>query len=125
MRVSIEHTERQEGMFRKTTYYVVHCKVDFSQEELEIIKQRKLEKTIVMERPVHAHIKNKDRFEGAFNLSISGLMSSSHANGEQYVCATPQDAKMYEAELIEQLKLLNAFIYENVQVEEKSQTFEL
>ncbi len=54
MRVSIEHTEKKTGLIRKKTHYCVTCKVNFSEEEKQIIKQRDLGETVVLERPYNS-----------------------------------------------------------------------
>lgn len=59
--------------------------------------------------------------EELFNLRISKLVSGA----DSYTVATPMEAKQYEAELTQQLKLLKQYIEENADVGEKSTTFEL
>lgn len=107
MRVSITHGEKKTGLIMKKTFYTVLVQVEFSQEELAVIKQRKLEKTIVMERPWPAHM---GEMSGNYNLSIGSLVSNLTTETN---FTTPVEAKQYEAELTNKLRALKEFLTDN------------
>lgn len=122
MRVSINHDEVSHGVFKKTIYHQVEVKVDFSEEELAIIKQNNLEDTIVLERTNTAYLKYDEELADIYPLKISDLMSK---HSDIHALDTPLEAKQYEASLTEALQQLKAYIEENAEVETKSTTFEL
>jgi len=124
MRVNIDHSERQTGLLKKTTYHDISCKITFSDEEKQIIKQRELGDLIVMERDLPAD-RNPAKYENReyiFNLLLKDLTKGV---ADVYTVATPLDAKNYDADLKEQLKLLKQYIDGNTEIEEKSSAFEL
>ena len=138
MRVQIEHKTETKGLLRKTTFHIVALTVEFSDEEKAIVRERKLERTVILERDVPANVDEdkhaergllakvvtaavKGRDANHFHLTIGKLL-----NGvDQYALATPLEAKEYEAELAEVLAKLKAYIMENAGVEQKSSSFEL
>jgi hypothetical protein len=127
MRVSIEHREKTSGLFMKTTQYEVLTRVDFSDEELAIIRHRKLEKTIVLERsPDRRHASKFSQQElvelaTEWHLKISSLMKR---NPDVHTLDTPIEAKQYEQELTDALRQLKAYIEGNAAVAGAT-TFEL
>jgi hypothetical protein len=138
MRVNIEHKTETKGLLRKTTFHIVALAVDFSDEEKAIIKERKLEHDVVLERDVPANVDEekhaergllakvvtaavKGRDANHFHLTIGKLL-----NGvDLYALATPLEAKEYEAELKERLTSLKGYIMGNAGIEEKTSSFEL
>lgn len=123
MKVDINHREETSGWLSKKTYYVVDLTVTFSEEELAIIKQRKLEGDIVIERGIPA---NQDpgkfkNIEDVFNLSIGKLTRGT----DSYAFSSPRDAKEYEAEIHDIMPKLKQHIMDNAEIEEKSTSFEL
>jgi hypothetical protein len=122
MRVSIEHSEKTEGLIFKTKYFHVKLKVEFSNEERAIIQQRKLEKDIIMERnpPADVKVKPGDNLN-IFDLTIGKLAKRGE---DTYVVATPLEAKSYEGELVQRLQVLKAHIMENASTG-TSKSFEL
>lgn len=123
MRVSIDHGETTTGLFAKKTHYTVSVTVQFSEEEKQIIRQRKLEKSIVLERsiPSDRDPRKFDGIEDVFNLTIHKLMGGT----DTYTLETPLEAKEYDEVLRAGLQDLKAFIVGNESVEEKSSSFEL
>lgn len=122
MKVDIAHEERTKGLVFKKTLYGVRCSVTFSEEEQQIINQRKLKKRIVMRRPLSADL-DEEKYAGRedlFFLDIGDLMKRS----DIYYLTAPSDAKEYEADLIGQLQELKAFLDGNAEVAE-SKSFEL
>jgi len=121
MRVSIEHGTETSGMFKKTTYYTVAVKVDFTEEEAAILNKAELGDHIVMERelpanrvdigdPNHWHLRLKHLPDPKKNL---------------YVLKTTGEAQAYEEELKEAMQIVKQAIdaHRDVKVENKS--FEL
>lgn len=102
MRVSIENHTVRKGLVLKTTYYAVDCTVHFSHEETQIIRQRKLETSVLLERRP-ATAKTDDRDE-KFTLCVSHLVRGT----DRFLTANPGQAKIYQENLLaalEQLKL--------------------
>lgn len=125
MRVTINHVEKTSGFLKKTTYYVVVCRVDFTEEEKHIIKERKLGWTVVLPRPKPCNEKPDEyRDENFYNLII-GTLNSSDKFPDEYALATPSEAKEYEHRLTEALKVTKEFIMNNAEIEQKATTFEL
>lgn len=107
MQVSISHDEYSTGLIFKKKWPQVTVRVIFNEEEKSIIRERKLEKIIVMERGWPAHM---GAMPGDFNLSIGGLLKN---NLTEYTLETVYLAKQYEIELTERLKRLKEFLDEN------------
>ncbi len=124
MRVNIEHTEDSRGIFKKTTYYVVTIKVDFSDEELHIIKDQDIEDLVVLERNTPASLidKNFDDEAGYWDLKIKSLMLK---DGSSHDFHTVGEAKQYATALEEAMPRLKDYISANAGIDETSKTFEL
>jgi hypothetical protein len=123
MRVSIDHGEKTEGLVFKKNYYTVTTKVEFGEEEKQIIKQRKLSGFTVLKRPVPA---NQDPrkvvgIEDIYDLRISKLVDGV----DVYYLATVGEAKAYEADVKAALVQLKAFLQDNAGIDKKSTSFEL
>jgi hypothetical protein len=122
MRVAIEHKPKTTGFFfKKDTFHAVILTVNFSEEELAIIKLRRLEETTILERECPAHMEDRGG-ENIYDLRIEHLVKG---RPDEYVLATPQDAKLYEEALKDKLTTLKSYIMENKEVEAKTSTFEL
>ena len=134
MRVELEHVEKTVGFLSRQRLHGVRLTVQFSEEELHIIENRKLQSTIVAERPPSADLRLRESDytlnrngdvvlcnPEEFFLHIYDLM----AGGETYWVETPADAKLYEEILTEQLPRLKEFIAENEGVTEKKKILEL
>lgn len=123
MKVSIEHGEKAEGFIRKTTYYTVTTTVEFSEEEKAIMAKSKLDKKVLMNRPIPAN-QNPAKFKGmedVFDLSMYKLLKGP----DVYFFDNVADAKAYEEELKEALGNLKRAITANAGIEKKSTSFEL
>jgi len=117
MRVSFDHKEISKGLFKKKVVVEVLTTVQFSDEELDIIKNRKLKDFVVFKRDPDVVV--ADRFSndkpyldslieaGNFTLTIGKLMSG---KPDSYTCPSPVHAKNYEQELTAKLKELKDFI---------------
>ena len=123
MRVTIEHEEIKVGMFRKKTYHEVQLTVHFSEEENQIIIDNELRETVILEREPQATVSGAtEGLDDIFHLHIRQLLEG---KTEKYALNTPLEAKEYAEKLTEHVKLLKQFLDENMDVGEKSTTFEL
>ncbi|MEM6913753.1 MAG: hypothetical protein AAF511_07225 [Pseudomonadota bacterium] len=141
MKVTINHVQKTTGMIRKTTHHGVAVKVEFNTEELTVIRERRLERDVVVERGYSsdvsdsAALRSENRSLGGklLKAAVSGADSmSTHLTvtklmkGEDvYFHPTPVEAKEYEALLKEGLVTLKAWIEGNAEVEKETATFEL
>lgn len=115
MHVSFDHKEISHGLFRKKIYTRVYTTVQFSDEELAIIKNRKLKDFVIWKREPSSDDNNslpqeeiEARIEaGTYTLTIGNLMKGKR---DEYTCASPAHAKNYEQELTAKLKELKDFI---------------
>ena len=110
MRVSITHHTIRKGLLFKKTYHEVHLTVAFTHEEKQIIKQRGLLKTkLVDRRPADA--KNDARDE-KFELRVEHLMDG---RTDRFLCATPSKSKIYEEELLAVMQQMKLWLSDNAE----------
>jgi len=107
MRVSIEHSTEKRGLIFRTTYYSVNCTVHFSHEETQIIRQRKLEASVLLERRP-ATAKTDDRDE-KFTLTVAHLVRGT----DRFLTANPGAAKIYQEDLLAALEQLKSWVMVN------------
>lgn len=124
MKIDIEHREETSGWINKKTYYVVDLRITFSEEEMQIVKQRKLENVVILERGVPAN-RDRSKFRGMEDVFDLRIGKFARGESDSYAFATPLEAKEYDAELREKLPELKSFIMENAEIEQKSDSFEL
>ncbi len=110
MRIKIEHEEVRTGFPFKTTFYEVHLTADFTHEEKQIIRQRGLEDHLLIER-VPADAREDDDPEW-FALRVGHLFER---KPDRFRCKTPSDAKIYEANLIECMQMMKAWLDDNAE----------
>ena len=110
MRVSISHHTVRKGFILKTTYYEVHLSVAFTHEEKQIIRQRGLLKTKLLDRRP-ANAKNDARDE-KFELRVEDLMNQ---KVDRFLCATPSKAKIYEEALLDTLGQMKRWLDDNAE----------
>lgn len=104
MRVAIDHCTIVKGLLFKTTYYAVDLSVAFTHEETQIIRQRKLEKTVLLERrPATAKVDDRD---DKFTLTVGRLQHGP----DRFLAATPAHAKLYQEELLAALNELKGWL---------------
>lgn len=117
MDVSIEPVEKREGLILKKSFYYVYVTVDFTHEQLAIIKARKLGDTVILERDPPANLKLRpDDPTHLWHLTINKLIKN---KPEAHVFASPLEAKIYEEELEDKLRILKSFIEGNAEVGSK------
>ena len=110
MRISIEHHTIRKGLLFKTTYYEVHLTVAFTHEEKQIIRQRNLLKTkLVDRRPATAKVDDRDE---KFELRVEHLMDG---RTDRFLCATPSKAKIYEDNLLAMLSQMKLWLDDNAE----------
>ncbi len=110
MRVSITHHTIRKGLLFKKTYHEVHLTVAFTHEEKQIIKQRGLLKTkLVDRRPADA--KNDARDE-KFELRVEHLMDGKM---DRFLCATPSKSKIYEENLLAVMQQMKLWLSDNAE----------
>lgn len=119
MKVTIEHSQQKTGVFNKINHYIVHVKVELSEEETRIITDMGLQGQVILEstHPSHTNGKSTD----LHRLTFGDLM-----RGDDY-WSSPilSNAKVYEVELIEALKKAKNFLNVNATLPETPKTFEL
>lgn len=100
MKVNFEHSSVTKGMLRKTTYPVVTVTVDFTAEELALIKREKYQDHVITETvPVNARA---DRNEQIYYCYVKTLMKGSY----EFMCENNVDAKYFEELMLDSLKNL-------------------
>ena len=108
MRISIKHNTIRQGLLFKTTYYEVRLTVLFTHEEIQIIRQRKLMKTKLLDRrPATAKVDDRD---DKFELTVGGIVNG---KTDRFLCATPSASKIYEERLLDTLQQLKLWISDN------------
>ncbi|WP_421702327.1 hypothetical protein [Aliiroseovarius sp.] len=110
MRISIDHHTLRKGWLFKTTFYEVHLSVAFTHEEKQIIRQRGLLKTkLVDRRPANARVDDRDE---KFELRVEHLMDG---RVDRFLCATPSQAKIYEEDLLAVLAQMKLWLDDNAE----------
>lgn len=113
MRVSIKHETVQKGLLFKTTYYAVDLVVHFTHEETQIIRQRKLGNSVLLQRrPATAKVDDRDE---KFTLQVSHLTQGP----DRFLTATPAAAKLYQQELLTALQELKEWLSFNAETGDK------
>ena len=110
MRVSISHHTVSKGWLFRKAYHEVHLSIALSHEEKQVIKQRGLLKTKLLDRrPADARTDDRDE---QFELHVSDLMNE---RVDRFLCATPAKAKIYEDDLLQVMKQMKAWIGDNTE----------
>lgn len=110
MRVSVSHHTVTKGRLFKKTYYEVQLSIALSHEEKQVIKQRGLTKTKLLDRrPADARTDDRDE---QFELRVSDLLNG---RVDRFLCATPAKAKIYEEDLLEVVTQMKAWIGDNTE----------
>ena len=138
MKVDIRHVEKSQGLIFRKTLYGVTVAVSFNEEEKQIIRQRGIEREIVLDRDAPADVDAKKHAERGLvrkiaTAAVKGIDANHFAltfgklmNGpDTYFHRTLVDAKMYEEDLREALVVAKAYITESAGIEQKSDSFEL
>ena len=115
MRVSITHQMVRRGFVLKKTFYEVHLRVAFTHEEKQIIRQRNLLQSKLMDRRP-ADAKN-DAGDEKFELRVAHLMDEKL---DSFLCATPSQAKIYEDNLLDVLAEMKLWITDNAEIADRT-----
>ncbi|MCR8551155.1 hypothetical protein M4578_25345 [Salipiger sp. P9] len=111
MRISISHVAIRKGWLFKTTYYAVDLSVAFTHEETQIIRQRNLLKTKLLDRrPATARVDDRDE---KFELRVEHLLTR---QPDRFLCATPSKAKIYEDALLATLGQMKLWLEDNAEI---------
>lgn len=138
MKVDIKPVEKSKGMVFKKTLHGVELSVQFSSEELAIIEERKLARTILLERGAPADV-NAEKHEnrGVARVLATAVVSGRDANhfhltfgklmngSDTYFFDTPVEAKMYIDELKTEILPLAKNYLEGNKETANSDSFEL
>ena len=92
------------------TFYEVHLTVAFTHEEKQIITQRGLLKTKLLDRRP-ADAKNDARDE-KFELHVQDLMDG---KTDRFLCATPSKSKIYEEGLLDAMQQMKLWLSDNAE----------
>jgi hypothetical protein len=138
MKVDIQHVEKSQGLIFRKTLHGVALTVRFSEEERQIIQQRRLQNQMILERDIPADVNpekvaNRGLVKSLATAAINGRDSLHYhltigklINGtDTYFFDTPLEAKEYEAELRERLPKFKEYLTENAGIDQKSDSFEL
>ncbi len=110
MRVSIDHHIIRKGFLFKKSFYEVHLTVAFTHEEKQIIRQRGLLNTKLLDRrPANAKVDDRDQ---KFELRIEHLING---RTDRFLCATPSNSKLYEEDLLAMLAQMKAWLEDNAE----------
>jgi hypothetical protein len=110
MRVSLSHHTVRKGFLFKKTYHEVHLMVAFTHEEKQIIKQRGLLKTkLVDRRPADAKVDARDE---KFEVRVEHLMDGQI---DRFLCATPSKSKIYEEDIFAVMNQMKTWLDDNAE----------
>lgn len=113
MRVSIKHETVRRGLIFKTSFQEVLISVLFSHEELQIIRQRNLLQTKLLDRrPANAKVDDRD---DKFALKVCDIING---QTDYFLCANPSAAKRYEETMLDALAQLKLWIDDNAETSE-------
>lgn len=110
MRISIDHLEVRKGFILRKTVHEVSLVVQFSHEEKQIIRQRNLSKTKLLDRrPAHAKVDDRDE---QFELRMDHIFNG---QTDRFQCETPSKAKIYEEDLLAAMAQVKRWIDDNAE----------
>ena len=123
MKVNIRHVQKKQGLLFATQLHGVELAVEFSNEEKAIIKERKLEQVILLDREVPPDVdEEKHANRGLMKQLATAAIKGSDANHfgltfnkllngpDTYFFLTPIEAKGYE-DILKQETLPDAKAY--------------
>ena len=110
MRVSISHHDVVRGILFRRTFHEVRLSIAFSHEEKQIIRQRRLLETKLLDRrPATARVDDRDE---KFTLHLAQLVDGRE---DRFLCATPSAAKIYEDSLLGVMAQLKLWLTDNAE----------
>ena len=110
MRVTINHVDVRRGFIFRRTYHEVHLTVAFTHEEKQIIRQRHLGDSLLMQRrPPTAKVDDRDQ---KFELRLGDLLDG---RTDRFLCANPSASKIYEEEALRMLAQVKVWLSDNAE----------
>ena len=110
MRVTLDHQDVRRGFLFRKTLHEVHLTVAFSHEEKQIIRQRRLGATrLLNRRPATARVDDRDE---KFELRLGDLLDG---HTDKFLCATPSAAKIYEEEVFRMMAQVKLWLTDNAE----------
>jgi hypothetical protein len=117
MRITLGTREYQYGLVFKKPKWAVECKIDFSEEELGIIRQHNL-----LDLRIYTQTMHNDRPDEAVDRTLKEVIK----HGIMCTYSTPVDAQKFENYLKEELlPMLKNYIQASGQKSAGPETFEL
>lgn len=115
MRVSIDHHEIRKGFILKKTFHEVSLTVLFSHEEKQIIRQRNLTKTKLLDRrPANVKVDARDE---KFELRMDHILNG---QTDRFLCETPSKAKIYEEDLLLAMDQIKRWVDDNAETGQRT-----
>lgn len=113
--MSIDHHEIRHGFIFKKTRHVVCLTVNFSHQEKQIIRQRNLTSTKLLDRrPATAKVDDRDdKFELRMDQIFNGQT-------DRFLCETPSKAKIYEEDLLMAMAQIKRWIEDNAETGQRT-----
>ncbi len=108
LRISIRHEEIKEGVVFRNVWHDVCVTVDFTQEERQIIVERRLTGHVLLER-MPAGVDPDDNPDW-YHLRVGHLLER---KPDRHRTANPSDAKAYEARLLAALQAMKDWLASN------------
>lgn len=112
MRVSIDHQRIERGILFKKIYHAVLVRVVFTEVEKQIIKDNDQNYAVIVERDPPADVKKPYHDQSIYYLTVAKLLDGL---SDHYLCATPAEAKHYEALVLASLKNFKEFLEQNTE----------
>ena len=111
MRVSLKHNVTARGFLLKKTFIEVSCTVLFSHEEIQILRQRNLLDTkLLNRRPATAKVDDRDE---KFVLRVKDIVNG---KTDRFLVSDPSAAKRYQDTLVDTLAQLKLWISDNAEL---------
>lgn len=111
MRISLKHSPASRGFLLKKTFIEVSCTVLFSHEEIQILRQRNLLETKLMDRrPATAKVDDRDE---KFVLRVKDIVNG---KTDRFLLPDPSAAKRYQDTLLDTLAQLKLWITDNAEL---------
>ena len=115
MRVVLDHTTVRKGLVLKKTFYEVSLQVHFTHEEVQIIRQRSLSPTKLLDRrPATARVDDRD---DKFVLHLNDLLNG---RVDRFLCATPSTAKIYEEDVLAAMQMVKQWLDDNAETGDRT-----
>lgn len=125
MKVSVKVEEATSGLVFKTTWHVVKLKIEFSEEELHLIKEHNLRDDVILRCGPDERDGNK--FDGIEDMRYIHIHNFAKSRPETVEYAFKRSADAHEfAEVVKaQMPVLKEHIFRHADRGESDETFEL